>query len=99
MNTGCISHDALDTEIEDALNSLASFCPGLDPCVTVTQSEDSALAPNGHVYTVYFDSSLVARQDISDPGVNGLEADTSHSDCTGFSGVDGEKVVIGTLVQ
>ena len=44
--TSCLSYNALDVEIEDALNSLNSMCPGLEPCVTVTRREDSVMAPN-----------------------------------------------------
>jgi len=92
--TSCLPHDALDVEIEDAINSLISLCSGLDPCVTVTRSEDSVLAPNGHVFLLYYDSSSAARRDIADPGVSGLQADTSHADCSEFNSLGGETVVI-----
>ena len=76
-----------------------SICPGLDPCVTVTRSEDATLAPNGHVYTLYFDSSSGARRDVNDPGVDGLEADASHLDCSAFDAAGGEKLVIDAVLQ
>ena len=93
-STGCLSYNALDVEIENALNSLSSLCPGLQPCVTVTRRKDSVLAPNGYFYNVYFDSSSVARRDIVDPAFGGLQADTSHSDCFAFDASGGEKVLI-----
>eukprot|EP00970_Alexandrium_tamarense_P009994 scaffold1976_cov187-Alexandrium_tamarense.AAC.23 len=98
-STDCLAYDASDAKIESALNSLTTLCPGFDSCVTVTRRTDSVQAPNGHVYTVYFDSSSVARKDINDPGVNGLVADASHSDCNAFDASGGERIVINTLVQ
>ena len=97
--TGCLAYNVLDVDIENALNALNSICPGVDPCVTVTRSEDPILAPNGHVYTLYFDSSTVARKNVGDPGVNGLQADISHVDCTAFDFSGGEQVVIDSLLQ
>ncbi|KAL7554975.1 hypothetical protein ACHAWF_018557 [Thalassiosira exigua] len=98
-STGCLDYDASDVEIENALNSMSSICPGLDPCVTVTRSEDPVLAPNGYVHAVYFDSSSAARKDVADPGVDGLQADTAHSDCTAFDFGGGEQIVIDALAQ
>jgi len=40
-----------------------------------------------------------SRKDMNDPGVGGLEADTSHLDCTAFDFSGGEKIVIDTLLQ
>ena len=97
--TSCLSYNALDVEIEDALNSLNSMCPGLEPCVTVTRREDSVMAPNGHVYILHYDSSTVARKDIEDPGIDGLEADVSNSDCSAFDSSGGERIVIDVISQ
>ncbi|KAL7542723.1 hypothetical protein ACHAXR_012023, partial [Thalassiosira sp. AJA248-18] len=97
--TDCLAYDALDVDIENALNSLNSFCPGLDPCVTVTRNEDPVLAPNGYVYTLYFDSAMVARKDIGDPGVDGLQVDSSHLECSAFDFSGGEKILMDTLFQ
>lgn len=93
-HTSCIPFDTTEVEIEDAINSLNSICHGSENCVTVTRAEDPVQAPNGHVYTFYFDSSSVARRDIGDPGVDGLQADTTHLDCTPFDALGGEKIVI-----
>ena len=90
-HTGCLPHNAVDLDIENALNSLTSLCPGPDRCVTVTRHEDSVLAPNGHVYHLYFDSSL--------GDVPLLGADASHVDCSAFDDAGGEKVVMDTLSQ
>jgi len=91
--TSCIAHNALESEVENELNTLSSLCLGND-CVTVTRSQDSVLAPNGHVYTLYFDSSVVARQNI-----NELVVDANHLDCIAFDLAGGEKVVISTILQ
>ncbi|KAL9190302.1 hypothetical protein ACHAXT_007513 [Thalassiosira profunda] len=93
-STECLEHDASDVDVENAINSLSSLCPGFDACVTVTRSQDASLAPNGFVYTLYFDSSSVARKDI-----DGLLADALHVDCTAFDSADGEHVLIETLQQ
>jgi len=92
-DTTCLAYNVLEFDIEDALNSLSSLCPvGLDHCVTVTRNEDSVLAPNGHVYLVYFGPSLA--------DVDELVADTSHVDCTtAFDSAGGEQVVIDTIVE
>ena len=39
--TGCVMYSALEADIEAALNSLSSICPGIDPCVTVTRQKYS----------------------------------------------------------
>ena len=87
-HTSCLAHNALESEIEDELNALTSICSGLDPCVTVTRRLDSVLAPNGHVYTMYFSST-----------VDGLVADTTHVECNAFDVPGGETVVVSTLSQ
>ena len=88
--TGCVAYSALEADIEATLNSLSSICSGIDPCVTVTGQKYSVRAPNGHIYTLYFDLSSAARNDINDPGPNGLEVDTSHPDCNAFDSSGGE---------
>lgn len=99
--TGCISYDASEEDLEYELNSISSICTtATGPCVTVTRREDALLAPNGFVYTLYFDSESAANRDIFDSAIeNGLEAYTSHSDCVAFDSVGGEQIVITTLRQ
>ena len=98
--TSCLSYNSLEAEIDNALNSLSSICPGPGNCIAVTRDEDSAQAPNRHVYTLYFDSSSVARSDIDNPGIDGLQADTlPHADCTTFDSSGGEKIFIKSVSQ
>ena len=52
-STRCLPRDALEEDLESVLNSLASLCPGVEPCATVTRSEDLILAPNGFLYKIY----------------------------------------------
>ncbi len=98
-STYCLPYDSSEIEIEDALNNLSSICHGPEHCVTVTRSEDPVQAPNGYAYTLYFDSSSKSRKDISDPGIDGLHADTSHVDCTPFNVLGGEKIVFLSASQ
>jgi len=99
--TGCIAYDASEKDLEYELNSISSICPlSSVPCVTVTRREDALLAPNGFVYTLYFDSATAANRDMNDSGIEGgLEAHTSHSDCVAFDSAGGEQIAITTLQQ
>ncbi|KAL7440180.1 hypothetical protein ACHAXH_004154 [Discostella pseudostelligera] len=97
--TSCLPYDSSEVDIEKALNALSSICSGPEPCVTVSRSEDPAHAPNGYVYTLYFDSSSVARKDIGDTGIDGLQADTANLDCVPFDSLRGEKIVFHSTSQ
>lgn len=97
--TGCIDYNSEEAEIENALNGLNNLCPGSDACVTVTKSIDSAVAPNGFIYNIYFNGEHVARTNIADPGISGLIVDVSHVDCVAFDNVGGETVELRSLKQ
>ena len=97
--TDCIAYNAFDFEVEAQLNSLTSLCSGIDTCVTVTRQTNSLRAPNGHLYTVYFDSALAADTVINDSVGSGFAVDATHPACNMFDSSAGERVFMEISIQ
>ena len=97
--TDCIAYNAFDFELEAQLNSLNPLCSEANTCVTVTRQRDSLRAPNGHLYTVYFDSASTTRSAINNPILNGLQVDATHPDCNMFDSSAGETVYMEVDTQ
>ena len=91
--TDCLSHQIGEAELETALNGLSTLCPSNMECVTVTKSLDAVEAPNGFLYTLYFNGDAATlNKDLLE-----LVVDATHVDCTAFSAIDGESVEITTV--
>ena len=69
--TGCLPWDAEDWQVEEEINAISSWWCKSGDCVTVTRREDPLLAPNGYVWSVYFDGGDVAATNVPQLVVDG----------------------------
>lgn len=91
--SNCIPWNAEDFKVEAEIEKLISDAYGISNSVTVTRREDAVEAPNGYVYTVYFDGLVGVR------AAPMIKVNTSN--CTGvaFSDHDGERVEVDVLAK
>ncbi|CAN0108680.1 unnamed protein product, partial [Heterosigma akashiwo] len=87
----CVPWNATDSDLEIILENL-------ELSATVTRGTDDTDAPNGYVYTIYFDAQEGGRG-VGDPGTSaGLNV--SYAGCsTSFETSNGETVVLETLAE
>ena len=91
--SSCIPWDAEDYDVEAELDNLIQQVYGITDGVTVTRREDAVEAPNGYVYTVYFDGFVGVR---AAPVIS-----ANSSNCTGaaFAENQGEGVTVSVVAQ
>ena len=102
--TECLSYHSTESQVEEALSALPGLCSfgeddddGNDDnisCVTVTKSIDPVQAPNGFVFTIYFNGEATLSKEGDVPE---LIVDTAHSDCTPFTAAGGESAEVSTI--
>lgn len=108
--TGCLSYQSTESQVEEALGALSGLCSsnssgssgsssdsnsGNNHCVTVTRTVDPVQAPNGFVFTIYFNGEAMAAANRGD--VPELTIDTANSDCTPFIPAGGESAEVKTM--
>ena len=109
--TGCLSYQSTESQVEEALGALSGLCSssssdgisgsisgnnsGNNHCVTVTRAVDPVQAPNGFIFTIYFNGEAMAATNRGD--VPELTIDTANSDCTPFIPAGGESAEVKTI--
>lgn len=90
----CIDYNTTEDMLEMAFFSLFDLCKDGSICVSVTKSSNPILAPNGYVFSIYFNSEI-----LKDKNLSKLSIDSIGSGCTPFSSNDGEVILIETVSQ
>ena len=99
QSTACLNWDAKDHEVQQALRAIGAE-------VTVTRGTDAADAPNGFVWSVYFDSPELDNQDLPQLVANTTGNTFSRLDgqgnpvaCPALNASSGEFVAVETVTQ